>query len=294
MVGGWKDWLCCASNEICYTAPNLEAACSPTALPSDSTKTITLGDSTVTITIPPFVLTSLVRSTKLVTKTVHFSQTGHQSHRTSLVTLTSVETSTVLYSSPLSKPTATGDHHHNAAQIPEKQHAGLTTAEQAAVGASVSGAVIIAGLACFFWFWRRRQPRHLREDSQDGDGPDSFSPRNFAQVQHKNPSTMRSADIVPFLKPRQSAILSGPNNPYTSDPDGAAPPYQAAQAQGYVAGYQQPPGPARSPIINNQQQFQAPPASRAARSSGGRSSRGVPPRRPVGGMQPTVEDDYEY
>lgn len=256
LTGGWEDWLCCASNEICYTAPNLEAACSPTASPVDAT--------TRTITIPLIVLTSLVRQTRVTTETSVLSETAHQAHRTSLVTLTSVETSTVLYTSPQSKPTRIGSKNGTLTPSEAEKQEGLTATQKMVIGIAVPvGIVLIAGIAFGCW-WTRRTPKQTKDISQDGDEMDSFGPQNFGHAQNRSPMHDEEINRYPNLQPRESAMLSGPDNPYNQD-DRAAPYPRPASAASYYG--PEPPGP---------------------------EGRAVPPRRPVRGMPATAEEDNRY
>lgn len=261
-AGGWKNWLCCASNEICYTAPNLEAACSPTASPVDAT--------TRTVTIPLIVLTSLVRQTRVTTETSVLSETAHQGHRTSLVTLTSIETSTVLYTSPQSKPTSIASKNDTSPLSKARNPAGLTATEKLAIEVAVPvGVVIIAIIGFGMWWTRRRpRPRQTKDNMQDGEAMDSFGPRDFGRAENRSSSQpMEFADINRNIQPRQSAILSGPGSPY--DRDDSAPPY---------------PGPASA------SSFYGPEAPGPGQAQG----RQVPPRRPVRGMPSTAEEDNSY
>lgn len=270
--GGWKDWLCCAANEICYTAPNLEAACSPTAMPSVNVD--------ITVTVPFVTLTSVVKSTKIKTQTLTLSGGAHQSDRTSVVTLTSIATSTVLLSSPFSKPTPTAAPKNNT-NIPHSaadKQTGMSVTEQAAIGASVSGAAVIAIAAAIF-FYRRRQRRRRDQDPQDGDAGSEYHPRNFARIpdnrDNKRSQIMSLEDIAPSLLPPQSVIRSGSDNPYLYDPDASAPPYAPRSP---------PPAQYRPTVANGQHRYGGPP----------RRSNDVPPRRPVRGMQARVDDGTEY
>ena len=252
-LGGWKSWLCCAANEICYTAPNLEAACSPTALPS------------IDVEISIVVYTSTLKATKIVTKTLSFSDTAKHSDETSLVTLTSVETSTITYSTPFSRPTATGLQDGNSTED-ALTRSGMPIGEQVGIGLGV-GIVVVAAIAGIIWFYccKDRRPKKHFSDSQDDDGSaDSYNPQNFAQIQDRNSSRRRPLDeIAQTLGPRQSFMRSGADNPYTKDQDVAAPPYVPVPSPRPAGQY----GASRG---RGQQGYGMPQANV------------VPPRRPVG------------
>ena len=183
----------------------------------------------------------------------------------------------------MSKPTKTGLHDHNSTHITEEQQQqGFTTIDKAAVGVSVLGAALIVTAIVFLCRWKRRRNRAKQHSLPESDGVESFNPQNFAYAQKQSTQQpMRLEDIAPNLQPRRSAMFSGPDNPYSRNPNSPAPRYSS-------------PAPPEQAHSFGRQRSGVAPLGLGSRRAAGHPATRVPLRRPVGGMQTTVESDTEY
>ncbi len=311
---GFYKQLCCNLNEICYTAPNLEAECSATGPPVQATRTVTAKATTVTtvhsktVTASPETLTSVIVRTKSVlhesvsrynittTRTTVKQLPGSILRTTATTTLSGAVAGGVGHTSANSG----GDPVQTTGSLQEKMpvwEKGAIGGASAAVGLAVIGLVLLLCLkrGCF------ARDRRKEDEVLPGAFEDTEPEMQTARIRHTSSQRLPRPEFVAELIPREPPHLYGPN-PYDQLPSGApqdandiagVPPYDGRRSSPRLRG-----GDGRAYHNDgfgagggSQQSWEGPAGFAPVPCPGRRPRPGG--RRPVNSLRPTVED-FEY
>ena len=313
LKGGYHDQLCCDQNEICYTAPNLQASCKPTAPPGSPTTIIDISLSFKAITSVETIVetaTETANRTNLRTQTSIYTDTTVKTSQvtlvnTSVTTYTPTEMTThvvmTMPSQPISTPAASSGN-FNSTLTSTKEADSWPSWEEGTIGGASGAAAIFLVLVIGIWYWRRRQTRRAEEQfaNMQRDGAGTFRMMDTAQIPDSQSSQRaRSDGVAPSLLPpkRPRPFGRNPYDPPAEDNDGPpwdpdnipAPPCRSMtgtprQASDRPVG---PPGAARLQRQSNLGSMH-PDARRQGAATPSRIS-----RRPVESRRPLVEDYNE-